>query len=254
MNKRIIHAVSILFILAASPALAREQFGAFKEYADRDSLKSFTQDIGGILGSACFHSGRPLGFNGFDLGLHGGFQFSAEGADKVIRGAGRRSFGVPWAQGEIGLPFRLDGFIRGISFQGLTIAGGGLRWGLPFFESDKPNTPSILLSAVAHSLVHRDFSASHQGLNVVASLNAKLLTPYVGAGLDRTRVVVRASDLDAGLVGEDAVTLAPRFTAGLTLRNILFFVKKLKYDIYLQAAYTNAHGESGIDSGLGLRF
>jgi hypothetical protein len=244
--------MAALLILAA-PGWAREQFGGFDEFVDRGSLKPFTRDLGGLMGSACFHSGRPLGFNGFDVGVHGGLQ-TAPASDTVIRRSGHHGFGVPWLQGEIGLPFRLDGFIRGVSFQGLTIAGGGLRWGLPFMSSDKPYSPNLLVSGVAHSLVHRDFSASHFGLNIVASLNAKLLTPYVGVGVDRTRLLVRASDLDPSLVGEEALTTEGRFTAGFTLRNILFFIKNLKYDIYLQAAYTNAHRQNGLDSGLGLRF
>jgi len=240
-------------LLLSLPAAAKDQFGGFKEYVTRDSLKPFTRDLGGLLGSACFHSGRPLGFNGLDIGVHGGFQFSPESGDDVLRRAGVDAFGVPWLQGEIGLPFRLDGFIRGVSFQGLTIAGGGMRWGLPV-GSDKPYAPNMLLSVVGHSMVHKDFSASHAGANLVVSINAPLFVPYLGAGVDRTRVVVRASDLDASLVGQEAVATEPRVTLGFTVRNMLKFIKDLKYDLYLQAAGTYTHGRPGIDSGIGLRF
>lgn len=272
MNKK---TFAFALALAASvvPACAREQFGGFKEYVDRDSLKPFTRDLGGILGAASFHSGRPLGLFGFDAGAHGGMQFKPEAGDKVLRGAGRGVFGLPWAQGEIGMPFSIDGFIRGVSFQGLTIAGGGLRWGITKIN-DKPYAFNLLISGLAHSVVHKDFSASHFGANLVASINvpaavrrldagaggagaagagsapadknAVIFTPYIGAGVDRTSVVVRAADADPALVGENAVTFAGRFTAGLTVRPWPF--------CYLQLAYTNAHGQSGMDSGLGLRF
>ncbi|MFA6093558.1 MAG: hypothetical protein WC986_11470 [Elusimicrobiota bacterium] len=260
-NIRTIILLSAACLLTGMSAFAREQFGAFKESVDRDSLRPFTRDLGGILGAASFHSGRPLGFSGFDAGVHGGVQFRPETGDKVLRAAGRGVFGLPWAQGEIGMPFRIDGFIRGVSFQGLTIAGGGLRWGVTKIN-DKLYAPNLLVSGLAHSVVHKDFSASHFGANLVASINVPLTAapaesaqtskqrptaaPYLGMGVDRTSVVVRAADADPSLVGENVVTLASRFTAGLTIRPWPFF--------YLQLAYTNAHGQSGMDSGLGLRF
>lgn len=252
MNSRASLLAAVLLLLSL-PSEAKDQFGGFKEYVTRDSLKPFTRDLGGLLGSACFHSGRPLGFNGLDIGVHGGFQFRPESGNDVLRRAGVDGFGVPWVQGEIGLPFRLDGFIRGVSFQGLTIAGGGLRWGLPW-SSDKDKGFSTLLSVVGHSMVHKDFSASHAGANLVVSLNAPLLVPYLGAGVDRTRVVVRAADLDASLIGVESVATEPRVTLGFKIRNMLKFIKDLKYDLYFQAAGTYTHGQPGLDSGIGLRF
>ena len=48
----------------------------------------------------------------------------------ILRNNGVHAFGLPWVQAEIGMPFKIDGFVRGISYQGLTIAGGGLRYSL----------------------------------------------------------------------------------------------------------------------------
>lgn len=237
--------IAVLLVLTAGAAQARDQFGGFKEYIDRGSLRPFTRDLGGILGSASFHSGRSLGISGFDVGVHGGMQFKPEADDKVLRGAGQHLFGLPWAQGEIGMPFGIDGFIRGVSYQGLTIAGGGLRWGITK-GNDKPWDPNLLVSALAHSVTHTDFSASHASANLVASVNAPYATPYIGVGFDRTRVVVRSSSIDPALAGEAVVTFEGRVTAGVTVRPWKF--------IYAQAAYTNAHGQHGADVGLGLRF
>lgn len=227
------------------PARAADQFRGFKDYVDRGSLKPFTRDLGGVLGSASFHNGRSLGFSGFDLGMHGGVQLRPSPRDEVLRRAGVRTFGLPWVQAELGLPFRLDGFIRGISYQGVTIAGGGIRYGI-LKASDQPWTPQFLLSSVAHSVAHNDFSASHVGLNLVASLGSPGITPYVGAGLDRTRVVVKSSTLDPTLVGTGSTATESRFTAGLSVRPHPF--------VYVQGAFTLAHGEPGFDTGLGIRF
>jgi hypothetical protein len=235
---------ALLFLLSAGPCLAGEQFGGFREFVDGDSIRPFARDLGGVLGAAAFHTARPLGFSGFDVGAHGGMILSTDPADKVLRGAGRKAVAVPWVQGEIGLPF-FDGFIRGVSFQGLTIAGGGLRLGLNK-GSDKPFSPRFLATCMAHSVVHRDFSASHAGADLVASFAAAWFTPYAAIGVDRTSVLVRASDRDSTLPGSNFVAYGARATAGFELR-------PYKY-LYLQAAYTNVAGRNGVDTGLGVRF
>lgn len=238
-------AVSAAAVLTA-PAAAQDQFGGFQEFVDRGSLKPFTRDLGSVLGAATFHSGRSLGFSGFDVGVRGGMVFSPDRDNRVLRGRGTSTFGLPWFQAEIGLPFSLDGFIRGGSFQGVTIAGGGLRYALRK-ASDKPLHPQFLLSWSGHSVAHKDFSASHLGLNVVTSVQYKLLTPYLGLGADRTRVVVRSvPKLDATLVGEAAATLVPRVTLGVSMRP--------KPYLYLHGAATYTNRHAGFDSGVGIRF
>lgn len=233
-------------LLAPAPALAgADQYGAFEQFADQGSLKPFTRDLGGILGAATFHSGRPLGFSGFDMGARFGGQFYPSKGNKILRNDGARLFGVPWVQAEIGLPFKLDGFIRGISWQGLTIAGGGLRWGI-YTPSDTPWSPHLLVSGVGHSVVHQHFSASHFGANLVFSAGIPVFTPFVGAGIDRTRLVARNSTADPTVIGRVYTTAEGRYTAGFRVRPYQF--------TYFTLAYFLAHGQSGAEGGLGLRF
>ena len=236
----------VLALFSAASASASDQFGGFQQYVDRGSLKPFARDLGGILGSATFHNGRSLGFSGFDIGIRGGMQFRPSRGNEVLIKNGVKAFGLPWVQAEIGLPFLIDGYIRGISYQGLTIAGGGLRYGFKKIGTN-PWTPQFLISGSAHSVSHKDFSASHMGANLVASFGSGVAIPYIGAGVDRTRVVVRAvPTIDPTLVGEAVTTLASRFTVGVSLRPYSF--------LYLHTAYTLMHGQSGLDSGLGIRF
>ena len=154
-------------------------------------------------------------------------------------------FGLPWVQAEVGMPFKLSGFIRGISYQGLTIAGGGIRYGL-YAASDKPWAPQVLVSVVGHSVVHTDFSASHVGANLVCSAGTPFFAPYAGVGMDRMRLVVRQSTLDPALNGRVVNTLESRFTLGMRLTPYQF--------TYLSLAATMAHGQAGLEAGLGVRF
>lgn len=233
-------------LVAASCALAgADQYGGFARYADEGSLKPFARDLGGVLGAATFQSGRSLGLTGFDVGARFGGQFYPSKGDQVLRNNGVRAFGLPWVQAEVGMPFKLSGFIRGISYHGLAIAGGGLRYGL-YAASDKTWAPQVLVSGVGHSVVHQDFSASHFGANLVCSAGTPRVVLYAGVGFDRMRLVVRRSTLDPMLNGRAATTLESRFTLGLRLTPYQF--------TYLNLASTLAHGQPGAEAGLGVRF
>src|SRR5207245_1964928 len=157
-------------LIASQCRIAGANLFDFRDNVDQASIKPFTRDLGAMLGAATFHSGRPLGFSGFDLGVHGGIQLRPDPHDDILRRSGVGSFGLPWVMAEIGLPFRLDGFIRGINYQGMTVAGGGLRYGL-LKVSDQPWAPQVLVSGAAHTVSYQDFSASHYGFNLVGSLN-----------------------------------------------------------------------------------
>lgn len=239
-------ALAAVLLAAAAPAFAgADQFGGFARFADAGSLKPFARDLGGVLGAATFQSGRSLGLTGFDVGVRFGGQAYPSKGNAILRNNGVRIFGLPWVQAEVGMPFKISGFIRGISYQGLTIAGGGLRYGL-YATSDKPWAPQVLVSGVAHSVVHADFSASHFGANLVCSAGTPFVAPYAGAGFDRTRLVVRQSTLDPLLNGRVVNTLESRFTLGLRLTPYQF--------TYLSLAATLAHGRPGAEAGLGVRF
>lgn len=252
MHKKSRFAVIVSIFLMAASGRAMANLFDVSDYVDVKTLKPFARDLGDLLGSATFHSGRPLGFSGFDLGVHEGLQLRPDPHDDILRRtSGAGPFGLPWVQAEIGLPFRLDGFIRGINYQGMTVAGGGLRYGI-FKVSDQPWSPQVLLASSAHSVSATDFSANHFSFNLVGSLNFPIFTPYIGGGIDRTRVTILAVNQTTNplsypqLIGATATTLESRFTAGVTFRPYPF--------TYLQAAYTMAHSQPGFDVGTGIRF
>lgn len=237
-------AAALIALIFVEPVFA-DKFGGFQQYADSGSIEPFARDLGGLLGSATYHGGRSLGFSGFDTGGRYGIQLQPSRENSILRNKGVTAFGLPWIQAEVGMPFRLDGFVRGISFEGLTIAGGGVRYGI-LKVSDKPWAPQLLVSGVGHSVVHQHFSANHQGGSLVFSMGIPQFTPYIGGGFDRTVLVVRSSTLQPTLAGTQVTTVESRFDAGMQFRPWTF--------VYLNLAYALLHGRNGAEGGLGIRF
>jgi hypothetical protein len=251
--------IVLFFVSLAAVPVWAGNYDGFEQFADAGSLKPFARDLGGILGSGTFHTARPLGFSGFDLGVQAGGQVYPSKGDDILRNNGVKVFGLPWVQAAIGMPYRIDGFIRGTSAEGLTIAGGGVRYGL-LKTSDKPWAPQLLLSGVAHAVVYQSFSASHEGANLVYSMGNSVFSPYLAGGFDHVRLVDRSAAL--GINGTVVNTLESRFTAGVQLRpwNTSVAgegesgrVHPLSF-VYINAAYILAHGQSGAEGGLGMRF
>jgi hypothetical protein len=242
--------IVLFFVSLAAVPVWAGNYDGFEQFADAGSLKPFARDLGGILGSGTFHTARPLGFSGFDLGVQAGGQVYPSKGDDILRNNGVKVFGMP---------YRIDGFIRGTSAEGLTIAGGGVRYGL-LKTSDKPWAPQLLLSGVAHAVVYQSFSASHEGANLVYSMGNSVFSPYLAGGFDHVRLVDRSAAL--GINGTVVNTLESRFTAGVQLRpwNTSVAgegesgrVHPLSF-VYINAAYILAHGQSGAEGGLGMRF
>lgn len=220
-------------------------WGDFNKFGTRNNAAAYARDIGGILGSGTFHTGRGLGFAGFDAGFHLAYQFSPGGGNDVLEKSGIRRFGMPWFQAEIGLPLKFDGFIRGFSWQGLTIAGGGLRYALLTIQ-DQKGVPQVLLTFDGESFSHHDFGGSHFGLNAVASLKFDYARPYIGGGLDRTRLVAKRSISDPTIIDDEFIKYGYRMVLGVSLRPVPFS--------YLTAALALRHGEPGAQIGAGVRF
>ena len=245
-NKDMIRAtIAALALGLGAVAASAGQYDGFSTHADAGSLGYFTRDLGAVLGAGTFHGARSLGFSGFDIGGRVGGQFSPSKGNRIMRANGVKLYGLPWVQAEIGLPFKIDGYIRGVSFQSLTIAGGGARYGI-YSASDKPWAPHLLASVVGHSVVHPDFSASHFGASLVASAGVPAFSPYAGVGFDRTRLVARRSTYDPSINGSTAQTMTARYTLGARFRFAQFG--------YLNLAAFSSDARPGAEAGLGVRF
>lgn len=242
-------------VCGASGVFAHNTWDDFGAHVTQNNIRAFTKDLGGLIGSGTYTTGRILGWGGFQIGPRGSMVFKmSQGngdtyAEKQHTALGDRdevgAVFYPWLQADIGMPFRIDGFIRASSYQGLTIAGGGLRWGIT-----RPNEVlgsfQPMLVVAAHSASARDFAASHYNASLVLSMKFKYFVPYVGGGVDYTTLDVNRADLDAALVGAREHAATARATAGFNF--------KLPSYLDLSLAANYAYYGLGAEASLSLRF
>lgn len=205
------------------------------------SLKPFARDLGGLLGSGTNQTARPLGFAGFDIGVRGVSQFNPSSGNSVLKK--NNLFGLGFVQAEIGMPYRIDGFVRGGAFEGVAVAGGGLRYGL-WNLSDEKYKINAMLVGMANMATHRYFNAVHFNAGLVVSINVPVVAPYIGVAYDMTRFQAQGVS-DASLVGKKISVAAARFTAGMRV--------KIKLG-YLAGGITYTHDRSLANASAGFRF
>lgn len=237
----------ILFLSLISCAFtlnARElDFDDFSTYATAQNVRHFAKDVSGLLGSSSYTTGRILGWGGFQLSAHNVYMFRPNKKDTAF---GRDDAGkfMPLIQGEIGLPFRLDSFIRATSWDGLTIAGGGLKWGIikptEILYSFQP-----MLVIMAQNGVHRDFSITQYSASLALSFKTPYVVPYIGGGVDYSKLTVESAD-DASLIGRREFVTTPKAVAGLNI--------KLPSYLDLSIAANYAYYGLGVEASLGVRF
>ncbi len=243
MKNRVIRITGLLLVLFSNAARA-DQFNDFKSRATQAYLKPFARDIGGLIGGGAFHAGRALGFPGVDAGVHMTVQSDPSKDDRMLKDANVKNLVLPIAQGEIGLPYNFDVIVRGFSYQEVAMVGGGLRYGL-FKLRLVPLAPAMSVAVMTDILNHNFFSITHYSANVSFDVSIPIVSPYLGFGIDHTRVKVKEAG-DTTLVGAIVKVTDYRAVAGLNLKPFPF--------VYLHGGYTLLHGQGGYETGLGIRF
>lgn len=244
--RKLLTPIALALLLAAPSAHANtNQFSQFQALARPELIKPFALDLGGLLGSDSAHTGRAIGFPGFWVGGVAAIQTRPDPNDLILRSAGVHAFGLPMIEAGVGLPFKVDVVVHGVTYDRVKIYGGGLRYGL--YRTDLVDTflPNVSVSAFGDKVNAPDFGASHLGLNAAATWNLPIIKPFFVAGFDMTKVTVGAAAFP-GLTGTSATAKGSRFSAGADLTPFPF--------MSLRAAYTMRHGIPGFDLGLGVRF
>ncbi|MCX5786448.1 MAG: hypothetical protein NTX59_12260 [Elusimicrobia bacterium] len=237
--KKIFFAACALCMLAPA-AVSAAGYTNFL-FALKSDLKPFARDLGGLLGSGSNQTARSLGFSGFDIGIKSSMQFAPEKNDTILEND--HPFGLTLVQADIGMPYRLDGFIRAGSHQGLTVAGGGLRYGLRKV-SDAPHYMQMMLITMGDLAVYKFFYAVHFNSGLMFSLNAAHVAPYFGAGFDYTQLTPQNTN-NTAFIGKTIYVFEPRYTFGL----------KVKLNLaYLSGGLTFTHGRTLANASTGLRF
>ncbi len=241
-NLKFLILFAVLFL--ALNANAKKPYDDFAANVTNENIEYFAKDLAGLVGSGTYTTGRVLGWGGFQVGPRAAVVFKLNEKDTALGDPDKVGHLVmPWIQADIGMPWRIDGFIRAGSFEGLTMAGGGFRWGiLRPVENEFSFQTMIVVSG--HSVVANSFSGAHYGANLVLSMTMKHFTPYVGGGMDAMHLSVK--DSTSALKDEDVKTYSPRYTAGINFKLPAYL------DLSLAANY--AEYGLGAEGSFTLRF
>ncbi|MCK5358030.1 MAG: hypothetical protein KAJ48_06505 [Elusimicrobiales bacterium] len=208
-------------------------------------LKPFAKDLGGLIGGADFSSGRTLSFPGFDIGLATVIQFKPDSDNLVLKNAGVDAFGLPTIQVSGAIPtIGVDAVIRGLSVSGLSIVGGGLKYGV-YKSGIAKFIPDVMVSAFYDTIKYDYFKGNHYSFNVSASFDIPIIKPFVGLGYDKTKLEIK-NNSNTLLNGIKAKTGESRMTIGAKIIPFPF--------TYLFGAYSMLHGNAGAQLGLGIKF
>lgn len=237
MMKKFLFGFGIVFLSLQAAYAGSGAYADFPKAAASD-LRPFARDLGGLLGSGTNQTARVLGFGGFDISGRGVMQFEPEKKNGILKK--NKSFGLGWVQAEIGMPYRIDGFIKAAAFDNMAVAGGGLKYGL----TQPHKKVQAMIVAAGNLAAHKFFYAAHFSYGLAVSLNTPVVSPYFGLGMDNTRLAVQTVD-DASLAGKRISVVEPRYTAGVKMTF-------LNYG-YVSGGYTYTHGRGLVTAGLGLR-
>ncbi len=240
--KKIVIILAIILVLPTNLVFA-DKYKQFYNNASAANLKPFTKDMSALLNSGIFTTGRILGWGGYRFGVRTSYMHEPSDENTAM-GTGKDSLYVPWIQADIGLPLRIDGFIRTSNYHKYAITGGGFRWGV-FRPSDKPGSFQMLVSIAGHNSVNDYFSLTTYNASLVGSFKFTGFNPYAGVGIDYGKLHVR-NVADSTLVGVTEEAGTPHYTLGANFLLWKFFE--------LAVAANHANYGIGGEASLAFRF
>lgn len=242
--KKLILSLCLLPLLAAgAKADPFEDFKAEIQAQGEALLKPFAADLGGLIGANDFNSGRSLGFPGFEAGVAASVQAKPSPENRLLRDAGVDAFGVAMLHGGAALPLiGADVMVRGVGYSGFSVIGGGVRYGLLKSGTVTKFIPDVSVAAYYDVISYDYFKGTHMSLDASASFDIPVIKPYVGVGLDRTKLETKnVPGIDAsGTISK------PRYTVGVRLSPLPL--------LYVYGAYNILHGQAGYSLGAGAKF
>ncbi|MBI4352174.1 MAG: hypothetical protein HY550_12125 [Elusimicrobia bacterium] len=241
--KKLIISLCLLPLLAAG--VKADPFSKFKANVQDAYLKPFAADLGGLIGANDFNSGRAIGFPGFEAGLAATLQAKPGVENRILRDAGVDTFGAALVHAGAALPLiGADVMLRGTGYSGFSIIGGGLRYGLLKSGTLTKFIPDVSVSAYYDVITYDYFKGTHLSFDAAASFNIPVIKPYVGVGVDRTRLEIK--NVSAALNGAAGTISKPRYTLGVRLSPLPL--------LYVYGAYNVLHGQTGYSLGAGAKF
>jgi opacity protein-like surface antigen len=205
---------------------------------------AFAKELGPVLGGGMTHSGKTLGFPGFDVGIR--MPIKNIGNDFVFKSSDVTMLGLPMVQAEIGLPGKIDIIARmAPPAENISMMGVGVRYGI--IKSGLPGIPSISVLGSYNKLSTDMLEVTTLSANVAVSFGLIIVTPYVNVGIDQTEVKATAKAL-AGtpLTSASGTASTTRLEAGITFSPLPL--------IYIYGGYVIIGDSTGYNVGAGLRF
>lgn len=244
--KKLVLSICLLQLLAAGAyADPFEDFKTDIQAQGSALLKPFAEDLGGLIGANDFNSGRSLGFPGFEAGLAATVQAKPNPDNRLLRDAGVDAFGVAMLHGGVALPLvGADVMVRATGYSGFSIIGGGLRYGVLKSGTLTKFIPDVSVAAYYDVINYDYFKGSHMSLDASASFDIPVVKPYVGVGIDSTRLEIK--NVNAALDGVEGKISKPRYTVGVRLSPLPL--------LYVYGAYNMLHGQAGYSLGAGAKF
>lgn len=230
-------------------------FDQLKTYLEDTYLKPMAKDIGSVLAGNMFHSGRNLGFPGFDVGFAMALSTKPNKDNKILReGFGSQNnpkdvmFGLPFIQASIGLPKKIDIIARGFpATNDIKLFGVGVKYCI---VKEELAVVKLGWSAMYsyNSLEFTTFKSNVNSLTTMFSIKIPVVEPYAGIAIDRTslKTYLPPQDIIIGKTNLDVTTTIPRYVVGLNFSPLPF--------TYINIAGTYLVDHLGIDFGLGLKF
>ena len=241
--KKILTALCLLPVLAAGAKA--DPFSDFKKYASDAYIKPFAADLGGLIGANDFRSGRTLGFPGFEAGLAAAVQAKPSPENRILKLAKVDAFGVAMAHGGAALPLiGADVMVRATGYSGFSIIGGGLRKDVLKSGTLTKFIPDVSVAAYYDVINYDYFKGSHMSLDASASFDIPVIKPFVGVGLDRTKLEIK--NVSPLLNGASGTISKPRYTLGVRLSPMPL--------LYVYGAYNILHGQTAYSAGAGVKF
>jgi len=206
------------------------------------SIKDFTQDLSKVLSVGTLNSARALGFGGFAINYNTICGIKPNRNDTVYDK--NKVYGLNFLQAEIGLPYRIDAYVRGGGDSNFNAIGFGVRYGITNV-SDEYYKLNMMISLGSNVGIHRYFYIVNYNAQLAFSMNlTNVIRPFLTAGFSHSRLNAKTSDY-ADVSGRNIYKDFPFYTAGMRLK-FKWFNIAFAYDIFEK--------EDGFNTSIGFRF
>jgi hypothetical protein len=185
------------------------------------------------------------GLLGFSAGVDAALQTHPANDDLIMTKVGVKDFGLPLLHVAVGLPYNVDVMAHGLGAEGVTIFGGGLRYGVYKSGILTPFLPSVVLAGNGDDVSADQFSATHYSFDATASWDLPFINPFIGVGYDHTTVEALKSDIP-GQAGLSAGGEGSRLAVGADLKPLPF--------VRVRGAYMLLHGIPAVLANVGVTF